>query len=254
MYPKKFWECFLVLVFSFATPVLVIVAIFPQLKPTSGLFHMLYCLGLGGCSLLITFFINKKKGIILSFNIIPKFSKSVLLWAFFNTVVYIAGKSFFVNYFTPFSYNHQENSLMLLLSFCLLGPIAEELIFRGICLKGLLLGNKYSTGLSICGISVLFALIHFNVAPQANLLNNAFTVLNALILSLYMSWLFYKTMNLGITVIIHILANSLTLIINYAFSIFQKQLQLHTLLFVTVGVCLVLLSTAGFIVLKNKIK
>lgn len=251
MFPKNFFQCISTLLGAMVVFVIFLTT-FPHLKPDSILFDIFYCLIFGGINFLIVFYINKKRKIAMSFHWIPNISTASFLWIFIIIFLYILGKSCLVNSFFPFQ--QQERGLVWLIFPLLGGPMVEEFVFRGIYLKGLISGSKYSVTTSIWGISIIFALIHYNAAPQTALLDNVFIILNAFILSLYMSWLFYKTMNVGNTIIVHILANSWSLFLQYIFSNFQNQMLPYNIFFRICGTILISSSFIYFLLSKNKLK
>jgi len=78
-------------------------------------------------------------------------------------------------------------------------PLAEELVFRGICYPAI----KYAgyPRLALWGTAVLFAAIHFNLA----------IFLPLLLLALVLTWLYEKTDNLLATIAAHSLFNAVNL-------------------------------------------
>jgi len=76
-----------------------------------------------------------------------------------------------------------------------LAPIFEELIYRGIILDGLL--KRYSATISILVSSILFSVVHMNL-PQ---------ILPALVAGIFMGWVYYKTKNVTLTILIHACMN-----------------------------------------------
>ena len=74
-------------------------------------------------------------------------------------------------------------------------PIFEELIYRGIILDGLL--KRYSATTSILVSSILFGIIHMNL-PQ---------VFPAIVAGIFMGWVYYRTKNLTLTILIHACMN-----------------------------------------------
>jgi hypothetical protein len=77
-------------------------------------------------------------------------------------------------------------------------PLLEEILFRGIILHGLL--KNYKAGISIAFSSLLFALIHGNVAQG----------LGAFLMGLFMGWLYWKTRSLYLPILLHFVNNSIS--------------------------------------------
>lgn len=80
----------------------------------------------------------------------------------------------------------------------IVAPLLEEILFRGIILHGLL--KNYKAGISIAFSSLLFALIHGNVAQG----------LGAFLMGLFMGWLYWKTKSLYLPIILHFINNSIS--------------------------------------------
>jgi membrane protease YdiL (CAAX protease family) len=74
-------------------------------------------------------------------------------------------------------------------------PIIEEMVFRGIILDGLL--SRYSPFKSILLSSILFGIVHLN----------PWQFVIALIIGAFSGWIFYKTKNLTLSIIIHATVN-----------------------------------------------
>ncbi len=76
-----------------------------------------------------------------------------------------------------------------------LAPVLEELIFRGIILKGLL--KRYSPATAIAASSVLFGVVHLN----------PWQFISALILGIFIGWVYYRTRSISLAIIIHAFNN-----------------------------------------------
>ena len=74
-------------------------------------------------------------------------------------------------------------------------PIFEELIYRGIILDGLL--KRYSPFTAILVSSILFGLIHLN----------PWQFIAGFIVGLFAGWIYYRTRNLTLTIILHATIN-----------------------------------------------
>ncbi|OUJ72693.1 hypothetical protein BXP70_17455 [Hymenobacter crusticola] len=78
---------------------------------------------------------------------------------------------------------------------CITAPILEELFFRGLLLSGLL--KNYSPRKSIIQSSLLFGIIH--LYPMH--------AVSAMVLGLFLGWLYYRTQSLGACIVAHSLNN-----------------------------------------------
>ena len=95
------------------------------------------------------------------------------------------------------SYVSNRYSIMILLDACLIGPIIEEIIFRGIALSNLKEAYSEKTGIIVS--SVLFAIVHIN-PPQ---------IILAFLLGLVLGRLYVKSNKLFNAMLLHIYWNSL---------------------------------------------
>ena len=80
-------------------------------------------------------------------------------------------------------------------------PLLEELIFRGIILEGLL--KKYSASKAIFWSSFLFGLVHLN----------PWQFISAMVIGVFSAWLYYKTANLNLSILIHFFNNATAFIL-----------------------------------------
>lgn len=91
-----------------------------------------------------------------------------------------------------------DNPIAIIATVAIAAPLLEEILFRGIILHGLL--KNYSASISIAFSSLLFALIHGNVAQG----------LGAFLMGLFMGWLYWKTKSLYLPIILHFINNSIS--------------------------------------------
>lgn len=89
------------------------------------------------------------------------------------------------------------------LSILVFAPIVNEIIFRGIILKGL--NNRYYSITALMFSSILFALIKFNV----------YEAVPAFILGLIIGSVYAKTDSLGLSILLHMFSNLVILIYLY---------------------------------------
>ncbi|MBU3219566.1 CPBP family intramembrane glutamic endopeptidase [Clostridium algidicarnis] len=119
----------------------------------------------------------------------------------FNPIMnYLASKSKMLHYIKEIA--SQTNPYVLVLEITLIGPIIEEILFRGIILNGLL--KKYSPSKAILFSSLLFSLIHGNL-PQ---------MFNALFFGILLGLIYIKTKSLYAVIFTHIIANTLSIILS----------------------------------------
>jgi len=92
-----------------------------------------------------------------------------------------------------------------LLMVCLIGPVLEELLFRGIILEGFL--NRYRPGKAIFWSAFLFGLFHLN----------PWQFIPGFLSGLLLAWIYMKTRSLIPVILIHIINNSLSYFIMYVY-------------------------------------
>lgn len=105
---------------------------------------------------------------------------------------------------------------------CLFGPIAEEFIFRGFVLKGLL--GRYKPSTAILFSALLFGITHGNI-PQ---------FVNGTLIGLVLGFIYYQTHSLLACILLHCLVNANTYLFDY--------LSLPVGVSVSVGLFLLLLG------------
>ena len=90
------------------------------------------------------------------------------------------------------------NNPIGILMLCIIAPIAEEYLFRGLMMRKMLRWN-ISPWYAIIGSSIMFGLIHLNPAQ----------IPGAIILGIVIAWMCYRTRSLIPGIIIHITNNTL---------------------------------------------
>ena len=83
----------------------------------------------------------------------------------------------------------------LILTVAVIGPICEEIIFRGVILEGLL--KKYDTTKAILFSSLIFSVIHLQPLQ----------VISTFFIGLILGWIYVKTQSLWVCIGIHIINN-----------------------------------------------
>lgn len=98
-----------------------------------------------------------------------------------------------------FPFEILQSSWIGILAITIIGPIFEELLFRGAITKALL--QQYNPRKAILLSAFLFGVIHINPAQ----------ILPAFLIGILLAWIYYKTASLVPCILIHILNNSLSL-------------------------------------------
>ena len=113
-----------------------------------------------------------------------------------------------------------------IIAICLVAPFLEEMLFRGIILRGLL--GKYSPLNAILLSSALFGLIHMNI----------YQIPGAFIFGCFLGWLFYASRSLWPCIFAHAFYNAGA----YVFSSSYPDLELNN---VGINITSLLLSAVG---------
>lgn len=90
----------------------------------------------------------------------------------------------------------------MILSTCILAPLMEELLCRGIMLRGML--TRMKPGRAILWSALIFAVIHLN--PWQSI--------PAFLVGLFLGWVYWRTHCLWATIFLHCLNNSLATVIS----------------------------------------
>lgn len=149
---------------------------------------------------ILNFCKGRKNDISFSTNFKNPFCKTKLahLLLFIWLILSILGKTLLEDNIKP------EFSFTLFIGITL-GSIMEELVFRYTILNGLL--ERYSTTKSVIITSILFAIMHYNVANS--ILICLYNVSNAFILSTLFGFIFARCKNIFYSIFLHLFVNYL---------------------------------------------
>lgn len=89
------------------------------------------------------------------------------------------------------------NPTALLIGGALIGPICEEIIFRGIILEGL--AQKYNPTKAIIFSALIFGIIHLQPLQ----------VISAFFIGLILGWIYLKTQSLWVVIALHVINNTI---------------------------------------------
>lgn len=118
----------------------------------------------------------------------------------------------------------------------LFAPILEEIIFRGIILKGFL--TKYTPKYAIIFSAIIFGLIH----------GKPLQIWGTFVIGLIFGWIYYKTKSIGTTILLHSILNFTVLIENY---LLFKYIDLAPMS--TVNIFLVIISIPLIIIISRRL-
>lgn len=121
-----------------------------------------------------------------------------------------------------------------ILCISVLGPILEELLFRGAITKELL--RRYSPAKAILLSGLIFGIFHLNPAQ----------IISACLIGFLLAWLYYKTRSLMACILIHIMNNGLSVYLSLKHPEIEDMTHLlrnpYAVVWVVVFMVLLLLS------------
>ncbi len=131
--------------------------------------------------------------------------------------------------------------IILILSVMVVAPIYEEIIFRGILLKGM--SKKTNPAIALVVSALFFAVVHLNV-PQG---------INAFLLGLVIGFIYLTTDSIYLSIFAHLINNLLALLLSSRFASIggKYALEVHGVLF-ALGVVFLVIACMGYE--QNKIR
>ena len=137
----------------------------------------------------------------------------------------------------------KENPLTMFISVAVFAPLFEEVLCRGIILRGLL--HYYSPWKAIIWSSAMFAIMHLN----------PWQAIPAFLIGGLMGWIYYKTRSLWATIFIHFLNNSFSFAITVLFPKLPDDVTFASIIpgnYYYITFLIALLFTVGAIYLMNQ--
>ena len=129
-----------------------------------------------------------------------------------------------------------KTPLFMIIYACILGPVMEETVFRGIILGGLL--KRYSNTTAILVSALLFGIIHLNLAQ----------FMLAFPLGLLIGYLYMKTHSIYLCMLLHGLNNTFS----FVFALYYPYRNIYiSILFIVVGLALIIMGFKKIIVNLN---
>lgn len=136
-----------------------------------------------------------------------------------------------------FSFPAQSKYLILFLIYvCLLGPILEEIIFRGFILKSM---QKYGNLTAIIVSSILFSMFHLNLVQ----------FINPVLMGIVLAFITVKSKSIVPSIIAHIFNNTITFIVA---GISLLQIPLLELIFGFIYLLVGVLVLTAFVIMYKK--
>lgn len=157
--------------------------------------------------------------LIIGFRVI--FDNSLILW-----ISNISMPSFINESLEELS----VSPIILILSLVVIAPIYEEIIFRGILLKGM--ANKINPNIALVISALFFAIVHLNI-PQG---------INAFLLGLITGFIYLKTESIYLSIFAHFMNNFLAITVSSMFTSMEGKyvMPMHRMFFV-LGVILLVI-------------
>ena len=125
--------------------------------------------------------------------------------AYDNSLIYLVDKIPMPDFISQAFGEMFISPIILILSIAVIAPIYEEVIFRGILLKGM--ANKMAPNLALIISASIFALVHMNI-PQG---------INAFLLGLIIGAIYLRTDSIYLCIFAHFINNSAAITISGAF-------------------------------------
>lgn len=207
---------------------------------------LLSCIYQYGTTLIIIVFINKKITIYRENYNNFKIHKTDYILVFMLIVSYILITYGWFDYIlfsiptgemfdSAMEYFDSLPLSILLIESCIIAPIFEEILYRGILLKGLI--NRYNSKKAIIYSALIFGIAHLNL-PQG---------INAFFLALIIGTVFYYTRSLYLCMVMHFANN---LLVNF---VYYPTTELWTnILFIIMPILGVVLIIVCFKLLRLK--
>ena len=212
-YPNNIFESFLITI-VFLVTILLVLFIFSFIPSFTNKTYLLTISKILAYSLgfYLTFKFVTRKSVFRRFDaFVPKLRVLLFTALISTTSILIFYFPFDYLFTSSFKQNFSGGSFTLdnIIGELLLSPITEELIFRAIILKGLLIKIKPWKAILISAL--LFGVPHFNPINQG-------AIINAILLGILTGWIYYKTKNVVYTIFMHFITNFTILSTIYYFN------------------------------------
>ena len=195
IFPNRIWEVIILLVLSLI-PVGVIMSILIEKSYGQRFIEVAIVFVMAVFVVGVSFLINRIRGEHQSGWSVKDFS--FFGHALFLNVIFTALLAFPLFGVIGNSDKGGSNDFLSILAICLIGPVSEELMFRGVFLRGLL--SQYKPWTAIWTTSLIFSIMHWQPLQ----------IFFAFPLSVLYCYIYYKTRNLLYTIILHVISNSIS--------------------------------------------
>ncbi|MCJ7690826.1 MAG: CPBP family intramembrane metalloprotease, partial [Clostridiaceae bacterium] len=162
--------------------------------------------------------------LIIGFRVI--FDNSLIFWVSKISMPNLINKPFEEQTISP---------ILLILSLVVIAPIYEEIVFRGILLKGM--ANKINPDIAIVVSALFFAIVHLSI-PQG---------INAFLLGLITGFIYLRTESIYLSIFAHFLNNFLAITVSPMFIAMEgKYVMLIHRMFFILGIILLVIVYKGY--------
>ena len=162
---------------------------------------------------------SRKKDLVKSTGMSKKVNGNIAIWCFLASFVSLIGFGNLTNVFIEFLYKLGYSSILgnielssfwqylgMIISSCVIAGFSEELLFRGVIQSGL---NKWGIRVSVGVSALIFMLMH----------GNAEQTVHQFIIGVIVGYVFFKTRNLWIGVLMHMFNNFIPITQAYLLSL-----------------------------------
>lgn len=138
--------------------------------------------------------------------------KKLILWLVVGWIGCVLIEAFLQEYLPHYEWDFEvlkDIEAMLtnpigIVSVCILAPLVEEGVFRG-AIERKLLEKDWNPWWAIVISALLFALMHMNLTQG----------ITAMILGLFLGWIYYRTRNIWLCIFVHALNNTVSTVLFY---------------------------------------
>ena len=230
-----------------ATPVLFISDYFKMTQAINETTMVSFIAAISISFILIALIVNKRNSIPVSFNGRLNMNQGlIILWGTIISFQIINAP--LINLITKFFSSHSENTvhhgMIYFIGAILIGPILEELVFRGTILTGML--ENYSPRKAILITAVFFALVHGKLLQ----------IVPAFFWGLLFGYTFYKTRSIVLVILFHITVNFTGSVDNWMHPTHQPYTFLSAYgqySWLVYGIAIIALATGCHLLFKRQI-
>ncbi|MBU3199891.1 CPBP family intramembrane metalloprotease [Clostridium estertheticum] len=151
--------------------------------------------------------------------------------AYDNSLIYLVDKIPMPNFISQAFGEMSISPIIMILTIAVIAPIYEEVIFRGILLKGM--ANKMDPNLALIISALIFALVHMNI-PQG---------INAFLLGLIIGAIYLRSNSIYLCIFAHFINNSVGITISGSFQLLSgKYSMIIRSIFFLVGITILIFA------------